>query len=71
MAVTMEQDTDLITVEDAAKQFAVPVTTVRSWYKTKKIRKYQRTVDKLVFVRASDIRAVLQILPVDEADSEE
>ncbi len=71
MAVNMERDTDLITVEEAAQRFGVPVTTVRSWYKTGKIRKYQRQIDKLVFVRASDIEAGLSVLPAEEETSGE
>lgn len=72
MGTVMEQDTDLLTVEEAAQRYNVSVTAVRQWYRRGTITKYQRKLDKAVFVSASEIERARQILPVEEeAEGEE
>ena len=66
MGAIMTQDTDLLTVEEAAQRFHVSISAVRQWYRRGTITKYQRKIDKAVFVRASEIERAMQILPLEE-----
>lgn len=66
MGAAMTQDTDLLTVDEAAERFGVSISAVRAWYRRGTIKKYQRQIDKAVFVRASEIERAMQILPSEE-----
>ena len=65
MGTAMAEQKKLITVEEAAKKYNVPVTRVRQWIRTKKISRYKRPIDGAVFVNPAEIDEAMTIIPVD------
>lgn len=63
MAVmTQSAPADLIEATDAAKEYSIPYTRIRSWWQRKKIVSYRRG-DGRVLVSRADIERMTRIEP--------
>lgn len=55
----MAANSDMVTYEEAARALDRKEVTIRDWARRGLIRKYTRPLDKRVYVRLSELRALL------------
>lgn len=51
--------TDYLNVKEAAEQFGVTPTTIRSWVRDNKIKHYRHPINKFILFKKSDIEEFL------------